>query len=110
MTTGKVRLHRDVETYTESVSLPLSRTNWDVQRTPVGELVAEKPEVRQEGDVMIFPLVEERIVARREYFLIEEVRVRQVTTTTERTASLELKRDVLTVERDESPNTQLESR
>lgn len=100
VTTGKVRLHRDVETYTESASLPLTRTSWDVQRTPVGEVVAEKPEVRQEGEVMIFPLVEERIVAKREYFLIEEVRVRQVATTSERTTSLELKRDVLTVERE----------
>ncbi len=102
VTTGKVRLHRGVETFTDSVGLSLTRTGWEVERNPVGEIVAEKPEVRQEGDVMIFPLVEERLVARREYFLIEEVRVRQVATTTERTASLELQRDVLTMEREES--------
>ena len=101
VTTGKVRLHRDVESFTDSVSLPLTRTSWEIDRSPVGQLVAEKPEPRQEGDFMIFPLVEERLVAKREYFLIEEVRVRQVATTTERTATLELKRDVLTVERDE---------
>ena len=98
--TGTVKLHRDVETFTDTVSLPLTRTAWEVERTPFGQVMAEKPEVRQEGDVMIFPLVEERLVAKREYFLIEEVRVRQVATTTERTATLELKRDVLTVERD----------
>lgn len=100
ITTGKVRLHTDVESFTDSVSLPLTRTSWDVERTPVGQLLTEKPEPRQEGDVMIFPLVEERLVAKREYFLVEEVRVRQVATTTERTETVELKRDVLTVERD----------
>ena len=102
VTTGTVRLHRDVEAFTDSVSLPLTRTSWEIERNAVGQLVDEKPEPRQEGDVMIFPLVEERLVAKREYFLVEEVRVRQVTTTTERTASLQLKRDVLTVERESS--------
>ena len=100
VTTGKVRLHRDVETFTDTVSLALTRTGWEVERTPIGQFVGEKPEVRQEDDVMIFPLVEERLVAKREYFLLEEVRVRQVATTADRTATVELKRDVLTVERD----------
>lgn len=100
ITTGKVRLHRDVESFEQTVGLPLTRTAWEVERTPVGEVMAERPEVRQEGDVMIFPLVEERLVAKREYFVVEEVRVRQVATTTERTTTLEVKRDVLTVERE----------
>lgn len=99
VTTGKVRLHQGVEIFTESVALPLTRTSWEVERTKIGQLTEIKPEVRQEGDVMVFPLVEERLVAQRQYFLVEEVRVRQVAVTTEETASLELKRDVLTVER-----------
>lgn len=99
VTTGTVRLHRATETRTETVGLPLTRTTWEVDRSPVGQLYTEKPEPRQEGDTMIFPLVEERLVAKREYFLVEEVRVRQVATTTDRTATLELKRDVLDVER-----------
>ena len=102
VTTGTVRLHRGTETFTETVGLPLTRTDWKIDRQPVGQIYAERPEPRQEGDTMVFPLVEERLVAKREYFLIEEVRVRQVETTTERTATLELKRDVLTVERDTS--------
>ncbi len=100
VTTGKVRVHRDVENFSQTVGLPLTRTSWEVERTPVGEVFAERPEVRQEGEIMIFPLVEERLVAKREYFVVEEVRVRQVATTTERTATLELKRDVLTVDRE----------
>ena len=100
VTTGTVRLHRDVETFTDSATVELKRTGWEVERVPVGQLYAERPEVRQEGDVTVYPLVEERLVATREYFLLEEVRVRQVATSTERTANVELKRDVLTVERE----------
>ena len=77
-----------------------------MERVPVGQIVAERPEIRAEGDVTIFPLVEERLVARREYFLLEEVHVRRVATTTERSTTLELKRDVLTVERDGLPATE----
>ena len=82
------------------MSLPLTRTTWDIERIPVGRVIDIKPEPHQEGDVMVFPLVEERLVARREYILVEEVRIRQVATTTDRTTTLELKRDVLNVERD----------
>ena len=98
--TGRVRIHRGTETFTDTVGLELTRTEWRVERVPVGQAYQDRPEVRQEGDVMVFPLVEERLVAKREYFLIEEVRVQQVATTSERTARLELKRDVVTVERE----------
>lgn len=97
--TAKVRLHRGTETFTDTVNLDLMRIGWDVQRVAVGQVVEKRPEMREEGDVTIFPLVEERLVTRREYFLIEEVRVRRVATTTEHSESVELKRDTLTVER-----------
>ncbi|MGI4829926.1 MAG: YsnF/AvaK domain-containing protein [Janthinobacterium lividum] len=97
--TGTVRLHRSTETFTDSASLPVTRVGWEIERIPIGQLYNQRPEIRQEGEETIYPLVEERLVATREYFLIEEVRVRRVATTTERTATVELKRDVLTVER-----------
>ena len=100
ITTGTVRLHRSTETFTDSVSLPVMRVGWEIERTPIGQLYSERPEIRQDGDTTVYPLVEERIVATREYFLVEELRVRRVSTTTERTASVELKRDVLIVERE----------
>ena len=109
VTTGTVRLHRGSETFTETVGLPLTRTTWDVERIPVGQLYTERPEIRQEGDVMVYPLVEERLVAKREYFLLEEVRVRRVDVTTDRTASVDLRRDTLAVERVDAVGAQAET-
>ena len=100
VTTGTVRLQRGTETFTDSVSLPVTRVGWEIERIPIGQLYSERPEIRQDGEETVYPLVEERLVATREYFLIEEVRVRRVATTTERTATVDLKRDVLTVERE----------
>lgn len=105
--TGAVRLHRGTESFTDTVGIDLTRIGWEVERVTVGELVAERPEIREEGEVTVFPLVEERLVARREYFLLEEVRVRRVATTTQRSATLDLKRDVLTVEREEFPTPEV---
>ena len=99
--TAKVRLHRATETFTDTVNLDLMRVGWEVERIAVGQVVTERPEIREEGDVTVFPLVEERLVARREYFLMEEVRVRRVATTTEHSESVQLQRDTLTVERSE---------
>ena len=107
--TARVRIQRSTETFNQTVTLPLTSTTWDIERIPVGELRTDRPEVRNEGEVTIYPLVEERFVAKREYFLIEEVHVRRTAKTTEQTATLELHRDVLSVERqaltDEAPPT-----
>lgn len=102
--TAKVRIQRSTETFNQTVSLPLTSTTWDIEHIPIGQLLTNRPEVRQEGEVTIYPLVEERFVAKREYFLIEEVHVRRTAKTTEQTATLELHRDVLSVEREALTN------
>ncbi len=98
--TARVRIQRSTETFNQTVTLPLTSTTWNVERIPIGQLLTNRPEVRQEGEVTVYPLVEERFVAKREYFLVEEVHVRRTAKTTEQTATLELHRDVLSVERE----------
>jgi stress response protein YsnF len=67
-------------------------------------VVPERPEMRQVGEVTIFPLVEERLVVTRELFLREEVHVRKVTSVVEKSAQFPLKRDVLVETRTETSN------
>ena len=59
----------------ETVSETLARETVDVERIPVGRVVEARPEVRQEGDVTIVPVVEERLVVRKELVLTEEIRL-----------------------------------
>ena len=47
----------------------------DTERVKVGRVVDATPAVRYEGDVMIVPVTEERLVVRKELYLAEEVRV-----------------------------------
>ena len=93
--TGRVRLRRETEEAVQRVSVPLTNTRWEVEHVPMEQLVTVQPEIRQVGETIIFPLVEERMVVKRELWLREEVHVRKVTSTVEKSADFPVKRDVL---------------
>jgi len=50
----------------------------EIERVPVGRPVDWAPPVREEGDTVIIPVVEEVLVVERRLLLKEEVRVRRV--------------------------------
>lgn len=49
----------------------------EVLRVPVNREVREIPSVRTEGDLMIVPVVEERLVVEKRLFLVEELHLRR---------------------------------
>ena len=56
--TGKVRVQTVVETVDELARATVEEESLDVQRVPVGKVVAEPPGIRTEGDVTIIPVLE----------------------------------------------------
>lgn len=97
--TGRVRVRRETEERVQTVSVPLTETHWEIEHIPVEQLVETQPEMRQVGETIIFPLVEERLVVKRELWLREEVHVRKVRSTVEKSADFPVRRDVLVEER-----------
>lgn len=93
--TGRVRLSRETEEFMQQITMPFQHTSWQLEHVPVNQVVAEVPAIRQTDDLIVFPLVEERLVVTRELFLREEVHARKVITTIEKSASFPLKRDIL---------------
>jgi uncharacterized protein (TIGR02271 family) len=100
--TGRVRYRRQTEEHLETVSVPLADVRWEVEHVPVGQVVEAQPEIRQVGDTIVFPLVEERLVVKRELWLREEVHVHKVKSVVEKSAEFPVKRDVLVEERSET--------
>lgn len=96
--TGRVRVRRETEEVVQKVSVPLANVSWEVEHVPVEQLVEAQPEIRQVGETTIFPLVEERVVVKRELWLREEVHVRKVVSTVEKSAEFPVKRDRLVEE------------
>ena len=74
---GKVRISKRISEHEELVDVPLFREEVRVERVPMNLFVEAAPAVRQEGDTMIIPVVEERIVIQKKLLLVEELRVRK---------------------------------
>lgn len=79
--TGRVRVARVTHEREQTIEELLEHETVEVSRTPIGQPVETMPSVREEGDTIIIPVVEEVLVVERRLFLKEEVRVRRVRTT-----------------------------
>jgi uncharacterized protein (TIGR02271 family) len=70
-----VRLRKLVHEEVVTVDEPLTTEVTEVERVAVGRPLEEAVGVRYEGDVMIVPVVEERLATRKQLVLVEEIRV-----------------------------------
>jgi uncharacterized protein (TIGR02271 family) len=74
--TGRVRISTVVDERQEWVRENLVREEVSIERLRVDRVVDEPPQIRQDGDVLIIPLVEEVLVVEKKLMLREELRVR----------------------------------
>ena len=79
--TGRVRVNVVTRERQELVDEPLARDQVLIERVPVGRRVDAIPPIREEGDTLIVPIVEEILVLERRLMLREEVHLKRVHTT-----------------------------
>lgn len=96
---GRVRLHKTVSERTETVDVPLSRTQVEVERVALNQPVETAAPARHEGDTMIIPRYEEVLVVTKQLVLVEEVRVTTRRNERREPQAVGLRREELTVER-----------
>lgn len=75
--TGKVIISKKISEHEEIVDIPLFQEKVDVERIPINQIVQERPAVRQDGEVMIIPVVQEQVFYQKRLVLIEELHVRK---------------------------------
>lgn len=102
---GRVRVQKRVVESTVPVELVSAREDVDVERVPIGRVVASMPETRIEGDTTIVPVVEETAVVEKRLLLKEEIRITKRRTERKRRAQVPVKREQVTVENDSSLGT-----
>ncbi|MDB4973234.1 MAG: hypothetical protein JWN48_1575 [Myxococcaceae bacterium] len=84
---GSVRVHVVPTEREQLVSIPVADTQTEVRRVAIGRIVEVAPPVREEGDTVIVPVMEEVLVVEKRLLLREEVHiVRQQTTRLEERA------------------------
>jgi uncharacterized protein (TIGR02271 family) len=75
--TGRVKVGIVTREREQLVEEILEHENVEVERTAIGKQVDKAPPVREEGDTLIIPILEEIVVVERRLLLKEEVRVRR---------------------------------
>ena len=75
--TGQVKVGTVTKESEQLVEELLEHEHVEIERIAVGKEVDEAPAVRQEGDTLIIPILEEIVVVERRLLLKEEVRVRR---------------------------------
>ncbi len=74
---GRVVVHKTVAERDEVVEILLRQQNLSVERVPIGRVVQEAPQTRQEGDLLIVPILEEVLVVEKRLVLKEELHIRK---------------------------------
>jgi len=76
--TGRVRISTHTREREVLIDENLARERVEIETVPVGRKVDAMPEVRQEGDATIVPVVEEVLVVERQLMLKEEIHIKRV--------------------------------
>ena len=95
--TGQVRITKTVREDQQTVDLPLSRETIEVERVAINQPVTAPPAVRQEGDTVIYPVLQEVIV--KQLMLVEEIRVTTRRTIVNDPQQVTLRKEEVHVER-----------
>lgn len=106
---GGVRIEKRVNEYVEEIAQPVAEEQVEVERVPIGRIVERVPEVREEGETLIIPVLEEQVVVTTRLVLKEEVRITRRRTEREVREEVVRREEQVTVHRLDDP-TNLDAR
>jgi uncharacterized protein (TIGR02271 family) len=78
---GRVRIRIVTETETTIADAELQSESFDVERVPIGRHISDVPEIIDDGDTVIVPVIEEILVVEKRLVLKEELHIRRVRST-----------------------------
>ena len=99
--TGRVRVSTRTHEREAVVDEDLARERVEIETIPMNLRIDAMPQVRQEGDTTIIPVVEEQLVVERRLMLKEEVRIRRVRSTVRHQEKVKLRYQEAVVTRQE---------
>jgi uncharacterized protein (TIGR02271 family) len=105
--TGGVRINKKVREREERIDEPVWQEEVDVRRVAINRVVdGPAPEVRNEGDVMIVPVLEEVVMVKKQLVLKEELHITRRRIAERDSRTVTLRREEATVERIEPVDRQ----
>jgi uncharacterized protein (TIGR02271 family) len=83
----------------ETVEQPLESMEVQIERVAIGRQIDAAPDIRNEGDTTIIPVVEERLVVEKRLFLLEEIHVHRRRVITQFHQNVTLRSQEVVIER-----------
>jgi uncharacterized protein (TIGR02271 family) len=99
ISSGKVRIHTVVDAVEDVAKATLEEEHVEVTRIPIGKEVESLPSTRNEGDVLVIPVVEEILVVEKRLILKEEIRISRHKTQENVEVPITLRKERAVVER-----------
>jgi uncharacterized protein (TIGR02271 family) len=96
---GKVRVSKRVSEHEEIVDEPLFHEEVSVERVPINQIIENAPGVRNEGDTLVIPIVEERVFVEKRLVLVEELRVKKQLVETHQPQTITLRKEQVEINR-----------
>jgi uncharacterized protein (TIGR02271 family) len=97
--TGRVRVHTVTKRHEQLVAQDLASEHVEVERVPIHREIDAVPELRQEGDVTVIPIVEEVLVIEKRLVLKEEIHLRRTRSVERVETPVELRKQEAIIER-----------
>jgi stress response protein YsnF len=98
---ARVRVKTETQHTKEMLRAELHGEDVEITRVPMEAEIDEPPAIRNEGDVTVVPVVEERLVVQKRLVLVEEIHIRRRRTTEPIEIPVMLRRQRAVVERQE---------
>jgi uncharacterized protein (TIGR02271 family) len=89
--TGRVQVARVTHEREQLIDELLAHDTVEIDRIPIGRPIDAMPAIRDEGDTIVIPIVEEMLVIERRLLLKEEVHVKRVRSTERHQESVTLR-------------------
>jgi len=97
--TGRVRITKIVHEREEEVNAPRVREEVTIERVTLNRMVDTPTSMRQEGDTLIIPLLEEVVVMEKRLMVKEELRITKRRIEEHTSQQVKLRREEVVVER-----------
>jgi uncharacterized protein (TIGR02271 family) len=98
---GGVRITKRVETHDQLVDESLRSERVEIERRHINTAIADDaiPQVRQEGETLIVPVIEEMLITVKRLVLVEEVRITRIQETQRKPQTFTLRQERIEIER-----------
>ena len=97
--TGRVRVTKIIQPHEQVLEQDLRREHVEVHRVSINKQVAGPQPIRQEGDTLIVPVIEERVQTQKIWVLVEELHIQKTAVIERKSEKVALLREEVTVER-----------